>query len=396
MPMDEAMFASVREANGPTSPATSAAWRRRSSAPCCPRRPRRRAGAAGRRRHYEPDPETAGTAAERAAELRRRVGRASAGRWLGLLERRPRRPGEGAGRLSGPPRARQAAHRQPFACRAAQGGGKPGYRRDERLYTSHVGSITTNLPGRLGRTRRLGPAVDSAWGARYGVKQGNAAAPEQMEQRTGLAEAISTPSRSVAFAAGRANGYFEFPIVAIVGENGAGKSTVLQAAASIYRGPLRRMKFASAFFPDTPWEKTQKAHIRWWVREGQSSREGSIRKETKSSARQPRAARAQCREHRLSRIQPVSARGGYFRLAKPQHKEVSATVFDADKLARLSGIMGRRYEIASMSLTDFDKTRSVPVIAHHGSRYSGFHGRRRENDGRTTAWRYSPIFAGAD
>jgi hypothetical protein len=36
--------------------------------------------------------------------------------------------------------------------------------------------------------------------------------------------------------------------------------------------------------------------------------------------------------------------------------------------------MGRKYEIASMSTTDFDKMRSVPVIAHHGARYSGFHG----------------------
>jgi predicted ATPase len=34
---------------------------------------------------------------------------------------------------------------------------------------------------------------------------------------------------------------FEFPIVALVGENGAGKSTVLQAAASVYRGPAKRM-----------------------------------------------------------------------------------------------------------------------------------------------------------
>lgn len=35
---------------------------------------------------------------------------------------------------------------------------------------------------------------------------------------------------------------FEFPIVALVGENGAGKSTVLQAAASVYQPPGKAKK----------------------------------------------------------------------------------------------------------------------------------------------------------
>jgi predicted ATPase len=167
---------------------------------------------------------------------------------------------------------------------------------------------------------------------------------------------------------------FEFPIVALVGENGAGKSTVLQAAASVYRGLPKRMKFASAFFPDTPWEAVQKAQIRWWVREGQTTREGSIRKETNRWRGNPNRRERHVENIDLSRIQPVSARVGYSRLAKPRHKEASADLFDVEKLARLSNIMGKKYEIASMSLTDFDKLRPVPVIEHHGTRYSGFHG----------------------
>ena len=45
---------------------------------------------------------------------------------------------------------------------------------------------------------------------------------------------------------------FGFPIVALVGENGCGKTTVLQAATAIYKSPENEEDlFASDFFPDT-------------------------------------------------------------------------------------------------------------------------------------------------
>ncbi len=167
---------------------------------------------------------------------------------------------------------------------------------------------------------------------------------------------------------------FPFPIVALVGENGAGKSTVLQAAASVYRGISKKMKFASGYFPDTPWEKIEKATIKWWVREGQKSLEGSIRKESNRWRGNPDRRERIVENIDLSRILPVAARTGYLRLAKPQHKEISAVLFDEEKLTRFSNIIGKKFDVASMSLTDFDATRSVPVISHKGTRYSGFHG----------------------
>src|SRR5216683_4374072 len=58
---------------------------------------------------------------------------------------------------------------------------------------------------------------------------------------------------------------FNFPIVAIVGENGSGKSTVLQCAASVYKPPgnfgLEETWFASDFFPKTIWEDVKAAEI---------------------------------------------------------------------------------------------------------------------------------------
>src|SRR5215470_9191176 len=64
---------------------------------------------------------------------------------------------------------------------------------------------------------------------------------------------------------------FTFPIVAIAGENGSGKSTLLQAAACVYR-PERaegRTWYPSEFFPDTAWEKINKAKIRYGWTEGE-------------------------------------------------------------------------------------------------------------------------------
>jgi len=59
-----------------------------------------------------------------------------------------------------------------------------------------------------------------------------------------------------------------YPIMAVVGENGVGKSSVLQAAASVYKSP-RKTRFASDFYPDTAWETIKDASIRYSVREGE-------------------------------------------------------------------------------------------------------------------------------
>ena len=73
---------------------------------------------------------------------------------------------------------------------------------------------------------------------------------------------------------------FNFPIVAVVGENGTGKSTVLQCAASAYAPPSPKHEswFASDFFPKTLWEGSKNAEVRFSVRQGDRTRAYSIRK----------------------------------------------------------------------------------------------------------------------
>ena len=61
---------------------------------------------------------------------------------------------------------------------------------------------------------------------------------------------------------------FEFPLMAICGENGSGKSTIIQSAASVYTSNTKDKWFPSDFFPDTAWDKISDASIEYMVCEG--------------------------------------------------------------------------------------------------------------------------------
>jgi predicted ATPase len=163
----------------------------------------------------------------------------------------------------------------------------------------------------------------------------------------------------------------DFPIVSIVGENGVGKSTVLQAMASLYKGEF----FASQFFPDTPWDEVRGATIRASIREGDKGSEiSSVRKPTNRWRGNPERNERISEYIDLRRIQPIAARTGYARLAKPQNKESGFEAFDEATLDRLSHVLARRYEKAKLATTEFDETRAIPVLQRDGSIFSGFHG----------------------
>lgn len=165
---------------------------------------------------------------------------------------------------------------------------------------------------------------------------------------------------------------FNFPFVAIAGENGVGKSTILQSLAAIYKSPQKH-QFASDFFPDTAWDSIQNAAIRYSVRTGDKSTQGSVRKPTDRWRGNPERQSREVIYIDLRRIQPIPARVGYSRMAKPQWKESNHTPFDDETLTRLSAIAGREYKAAGMSLTDADPRRLVPVVTSSGAKYSGFH-----------------------
>lgn len=167
---------------------------------------------------------------------------------------------------------------------------------------------------------------------------------------------------------------FGFPVVALVGENGSGKSTVLQAAAAVYKSKIKAdERFASDFFPDTPFEKITAASIRFSYREGMNSQVKTVRKPTDRWRGNPDRPERTVEYIDLSRIQPVGARVGYIKLLKTGVSERSHAAFDSGKLARLTHIVGKKYNGAGISVTSADARRNIPVMEISGARYSGFH-----------------------
>lgn len=177
---------------------------------------------------------------------------------------------------------------------------------------------------------------------------------------------------------------FNFPIVAVVGENGSGKSTIIQCAASIYQSDnAKETYFPSDFFPDTPWERIKAARIEYTYRDPSNkgrqdlfssslSRTGFVHKtEVRWRGYSKRPYRAV--EHvDLTRIQPIQARTGFARLANPQLTERAVTPWDEKKVALLTQIMGRHYETAKMAQVAGDN-REVPVLSTTDKPFSGFH-----------------------
>ncbi|MDB5542393.1 MAG: family ATPase [Devosia sp.] len=176
---------------------------------------------------------------------------------------------------------------------------------------------------------------------------------------------------------------FDFPIVAIVGENGSGKSTILQAAACVYRQPENHQTwFPSEFFPETAWDNLPDARIEFGYKQGEDHPLGSVRKPTTRWLGQPDRPERRVEYIDLSRLQPVATRVGYARIAKTKHLEnpARALPFTNQQVKRLSQIMGREYDNARMAYTNIDETRELTVLSKGNVPYSGFH----QGSGETT------------
>ncbi|MBN2024694.1 MAG: AAA family ATPase [Pirellulales bacterium] len=167
----------------------------------------------------------------------------------------------------------------------------------------------------------------------------------------------------------------DFPLVAISGENGAGKSTILQAIAAIYRTQeeTTRNLYATQFFPDSPWDKIKDALIKYQIREGDGARTGTLRKRVDRWRELPPRRERHVLYLDLKRIQALTSRPGYRRIAKAPNTEVRRQKMPEEIVNRLSTICGRTYDGAALALSNVDDDRWVPVASFRGLEYSGFH-----------------------
>ncbi len=169
---------------------------------------------------------------------------------------------------------------------------------------------------------------------------------------------------------------FEFPICAIVGENGSGKSTVLKAAASAYANQKdSNAAFSpSDFFFDTAWETVTNAEIGFKVVQGTEERTYTFRKPSERW-RLPTKKRP-FREvvwQDISRVLPLDATAGYAAIAKRNSSEASAEALDATFSKYYSSILGRQYDRVRMAKSNMHPSKVVGVVEQSGIEYSQYH-----------------------
>jgi predicted ATPase len=168
---------------------------------------------------------------------------------------------------------------------------------------------------------------------------------------------------------------FRFPIVCISGENGVGKSTILQSIAASFQPKTdsRTNFYASAFFPDTAWEKITGATIKGEVKRGTDRIAYSIRRPTERWLGNPERIKRDVVLVDLRRVQPLYAKIGYQKIAAGATREVSNREYSPELLERLKNVVGKAYAKAKMGTTDVSADREVPVVEVNGVSYSGFH-----------------------
>lgn len=170
---------------------------------------------------------------------------------------------------------------------------------------------------------------------------------------------------------------FKFPVVAIVGENGIGKSTYLKAAICAYKNRTGKNFYPSNMFLKTQWDADglTGATITYKIREGNSTRELRWRK-TNDWGFSPKKRKPERYVYFLdiSRTLPLDATAGYAKIAKMASEEAGDTTeLNENSLHALSYVLGQHYTRARFTGTDINAGREVGLLTKAGGEISQFH-----------------------
>jgi len=166
---------------------------------------------------------------------------------------------------------------------------------------------------------------------------------------------------------------FKFPVVAIVGENGAGKSTVLKVAAAAYDKSTDGGYYPSDFFLDTHWDTLTGIELGYQIKRGDQTHGFKIRKPTKRwSFPEKRYARG-VYWFDVARTLPLDATAGYARVARLAAGEISTEALSDEFRGHLSYILGREYTNARFAAPDVNAKRAVGLLHREFGEISQFH-----------------------
>jgi predicted ATPase len=167
---------------------------------------------------------------------------------------------------------------------------------------------------------------------------------------------------------------FAFPVCAIVGENGTGKSTFLKSAACAYESAGTGSTFyPSSFFRSTHWDTVSGINLEYTVREGDRVQSFVLRKHSRRWSFPERRRRRDVFFMDITRTVPLDAAAGYARIARLATNEISSQALDQGYRQDISNILGRVYSNARFVTSDVDNKRVVGLLTREFGEISQFH-----------------------